>query len=212
MKKYLGEGIARQLGRATGLNAEDTEVVAYGLEYLLTATAGIALTLITGWLLGILPETAAVLITWLLLRRFAGGAHCSTFWRCAAGSSLAALTVVLFSRVVTSIIPVHLFIGAALAWSLWATWRWAPNNSKKPVRDPARRTLLRRRALLTELLLGLLLLLLSLNNSELLRGTAVAGGGGLASSALAISPPGFLLVAKFDKLCQFFSSILTRRR
>jgi len=206
MKKYMGEGIARHLGQARGLNMEDTEVVAYGLEYLLSAVTGIILTLAAGFLLGLLPETGSVLICWWLIRRFAGGAHCSTLWRCAVGSCLAVLAVVLLSRGATAFVPLHLWTGAALIWALWATWRWAPNNKKKPVRNPAQRRLLRSRALGMELLLGLGLLLLSLNNCELLRSMAAAGGGGLASAALMISPPGFLLVDKFDKLCQFFYS------
>ena len=72
MTRYLGEGIARQLGRATGLSAEDTEVVAYGLEYLLSAALGIFITLFAAFLLGLLPETLAVLACWFLIRRLAG--------------------------------------------------------------------------------------------------------------------------------------------
>ncbi len=212
MKKYLGEGIAQKLGQARDLNAEDTEVVAYGLEYLLSAVAGVVITLLAAFLLGFLPETAAVLISWWLIRRFAGGAHCSTLWRCTVGSCLTALAVVLLSRGATAFVPIHLWIAITVAWALWATWRWAPNNSKKPVRDPSRRRLLRDRALGMELFLGLGLLLLSLNNSELLQGMAAAGGGGLASAALMITPPGILLVDKFDKLCQFFIITFKGRR
>ena len=212
MNKYLGGGIARHLGRTAGLEAADTEVVAYGLEYLLSAVLGFAITLAAAFLLGLLPETAAVLLCWWLVRRFAGGGHCSTLWRCAAGSCLAALAVALLSRWAASVLPLHCWTGCAAAWTLWATWRWAPRNSKKPVQDHERRRLLRNRALGVELLLGAGLLLLSFQGSELLRGAVAAGGGGLASAGLMITPPGFLLVDKFDKLCCFLAATLGRRR
>ena len=130
MTRYLGEGIARHLGRATGLNAEDMEVVAYGLEYLLSAGLGILLTLLAAFLLGLLPETLALLACWILVRRLAGGAHCSTLWRCAAGSCFSAIAAVLISLFAAKSVPVYLWAGAATIWALWATWRWAPNNSK----------------------------------------------------------------------------------
>lgn len=213
MKRYLGEGIARHLGRATGLNAEDTEVVAYGLEYLLSAVLGVSITLLTAFLLGLLPETATVLACWILVRRLAGGAHCSTLWRCTAGSCLSAIAAVLISLFAAKTVPVFLWTGAATIWALWATWRWAPNNSKKPVRDPTRREILRRRALVIELFLGMVLFLLSLNNSELFREIAAAGGGGIASAALMITPLGHFFVAKFDNFCHIFQeSILFKRR
>lgn len=212
MKKYLGQGIAQQLGQATGLDAEDTEVVAYGLEYLLSAVLGFFIILIAAFLLGFLPETAAVLVCWILVRRCAGGAHCSAIWRCTVGSCLSALAAVLITRGATSVVPVTLWTGITAVWTLWATWKWAPNNSKKPVRDPAKRSILRRRALFAELFLGLVLLFLSLNNSEPLREIAAAGGGGLASAALMISPTGSLLVSKFDNICQVFVSIFFKRR
>ena len=212
MNKYLGEGIARHLGRAAGLEAADTEVVAYGLEDLLSAVLGLAVTLAAAFLLGLLPETAAVLLCWWLVRRFAGGGHCATLWRCTVGSCLGALAVAMLSRWVASALPPYCWTGCAAAWALWATWRWAPRNSKKPLQDPARRRLLRNRALVTELLLGAGLLLLSFHGSELLRGAAAAGGGGLASAGLMITPSGFLLVEKFDKLCCFLSATLNRRR
>ncbi|NLX90440.1 MAG: accessory gene regulator B family protein [Firmicutes bacterium] len=210
MTRYLGEGIARHLGRATGLNAEDMEVVAYGLEYLLSAGLGILLTLLAAFLLGLLPETLALLACWILVRRLAGGAHCSTLWRCAAGSCFSAIAAVLISLFAAKSVPVYLWAGAATIWALWATWRWAPNNSKKPVRDPVRRKLLRRRALMVELFLGVAFLLLSLNNSEMLRKMAAAGGGGIASAALMISPAGLFIVNKFDNFCNFLLTLFNK--
>lgn len=74
---------AGYLGRKTGLPAEQETVLAYIIEVLSLSLLNIVFVLLLGALLGVLPGTAACLVTAIFFRHSAGGAHASSPWRCA---------------------------------------------------------------------------------------------------------------------------------
>lgn len=75
---------AGYLSRKTGLPAEQETVLAYVIEVLTLNLLNIFFTLFLGALLGVLPGTASCLVTAVLFRHSAGGAHSNSPWRCAA--------------------------------------------------------------------------------------------------------------------------------
>ncbi|SFG93440.1 accessory gene regulator B [Desulfotomaculum arcticum] len=75
---------AGYLSRKTGLPAEQETVLAYVIEVLALNLLNIVFTLMLGVILGVLPGTAACLVTAILFRHSAGGAHSNSPWRCAA--------------------------------------------------------------------------------------------------------------------------------
>jgi len=81
---------AGYLSRKTGLLAEQETVLAYVIEVLTLNFANVFCTLLLGALLGVLPGTASCVVTAVLFRHSAGGAHASSPWRCAA------VTIVVF--------------------------------------------------------------------------------------------------------------------
>ena len=203
MPRYMGQSAAEKLGKLAGLDPEERDVVAYGLEYLLTGSIGAALTLLTGFFLGMFLETLAVLICWGLLRLFAGGAHCSTFWRCIIFSYAGIMAAVFLARGIYSLMPAVSWVLLSTSWAFMAVWLWAPTNREKPVNDPKRRRQMRRRALFLVLFAGLTLTGLTWNVVGMghLQAVAVAGAAGLSFSAFMLSPAGFFLTDLWDKIC-----------
>lgn len=81
---------AGYLSQKTGLPPEQESVLTYVIEVLALSFLNVFCTLLLGALLGVLPGTAACLVTAVLFRHSAGGAHASSPWRCAA------VTIVVF--------------------------------------------------------------------------------------------------------------------
>ncbi|WP_347488779.1 accessory gene regulator B family protein [Desulfoscipio sp. XC116] len=75
---------AGYLSRKNGLPTEQETVLAYVIEVLILNLLNIIFTLLLGALLGVLTGTAACLLTAVLFRHSAGGAHSNSPIRCAA--------------------------------------------------------------------------------------------------------------------------------
>ena len=206
--RYLGENIAKSLGNSMSLTLDETEVVAYGLEYFLLNLLGIGLSLLAGYVFGIFTETVIILLCWALLRRFTGGAHCSTIWRCTASSSVIIIGVALAARQLIFLKPLTLWVSILITWTLFATWIWAPVGSRqKPLHDPEKRKKMHRQALILELLLGTLFIYLSGSDNLLLQTLATAGAAGIAAETLMLTPFGFWLTVMFEKFWGSFPKI-----
>ncbi|KAF1084163.1 putative accessory gene regulator protein [Sporotomaculum syntrophicum] len=74
---------AGYLSRQTNLPAEQETVLTYIIEVLALTFLNVFLTLLVGAFLGVLPGTAACLVTTALFRHIAGGAHSNSPLRCA---------------------------------------------------------------------------------------------------------------------------------
>jgi accessory gene regulator B len=211
MKRYLGQGVAERLGNVVGSSQEDVEVIAYGLEQLLTNLTTVLIALITAFMLGLVPETLIVIFCLALMRRLVGGAHCTTPWRCTIASLLMILTVVLASQAIIIAVPVIAWVSVGIFWALLSTWIWAPNDSeKKPITDPEKRRLLRRRALATEIGLAIVLMSLAGSNNLFYHALAAAGAGGIAAKAFMVTPWGHQMMRKFDCFLGVLSYSLTK--
>lgn len=199
MARYIGQNIADRIGRLAGLAAEDREVVAYGLEYLLSGMLALALILLAGLALNLFWETLVVLCCWGLLRQFAGGAHCTALWRCTVANITGIVIAVQIAIVSSILIEPAVWIAICIAWAFFAVWIWAPNNSEKPVSDLRQRIRLRSWAQGLLLFVGAALFYPVFSGTEKLQLLAVSGATGFAAGALMLSPPGFRLIGQFDK-------------
>ncbi len=212
MPEYLGQGFAEKLGELAGLEKEEREVVAYGLEYLLSGAAAAALTLLAGLLLGLFAETLAVLICMGVLRLFAGGAHCSARWRCTVTSCAGVLATVALAEAALFLLPAPAWAALCLAWTVAAVFLFAPNNSARAITDPVRRRRLRQRALTVIATASLALLYLAAGGAAPLPALAGSGAAGFAAGALLLSPAGFKLVSFLDRKLALGQSVLKQRR
>ena len=78
----LSEKWAHQLAVHDVIPAEDEALYSYGFRQGAVLLLNIATMLIIGWLLGMVKETIVFMLTYLPLRRMAGGYHARTQLRC----------------------------------------------------------------------------------------------------------------------------------
>lgn len=208
MAKYLGQGIADKIGRLAGLPPEEREVVAYGLDYLLSGMLVLALMLSIGMSLGFFRETLVIILSWTSMRIFAGGAHCTALWRCTIVNCLSLIAALLITSNAVSLFPAAFWIGACTIWALTATWLWAPNNSERPVIEPERRRILRNRALVLVIIIVFILIYFAFIAAQPYSSTAAAGATGLAAGGLMISPIGFKIVSRLDQMLKILGRSL----
>lgn len=154
---------AGYLSRKTGLPAEQETVLAYIIEVLALNLLNIVFTLLLGALLGVLPGTAACLITAVLFRHSAGGAHAISPWRCAAVTiavfPLLALLGSFFSRLgqgFVDILSAVAFLAGMAAMILLAP----VDSTAAPIISPLRRRKLKIISIAFVLLVTVIALLL----------------------------------------------------
>jgi len=201
MNGYLGQGFAEYVGDMAGLDEGERQVVAYGLEHLLVLAAGLVLMLMAGWLLGLLWEALLLLTCWVLIRVTAGGAHCTARWRCWVLNFTGLISALLLTRSMVYLVPTPYWVAFALTLAVGTVWVWAPNNSEKPVFQPARRRKLRFGALAVCLFAGLLMFLLHSSGWHLM---PAAGATGVAAGALMITPVAHKLIYRVDRGLHLF--------
>jgi len=133
---------AGYLSRQTDLPAEQETVLTYIIEVLVINFLNIFFTLLLGAFLGVLPETAACLVTTALFRHVAGGAHSSSPLRCAVVTiaifPLLALLGEYFSRLGQA--AVDMLSALAFGVGMTAMVMLAPVDSPAaPIISPIRR-------------------------------------------------------------------------
>ncbi|WP_429163534.1 accessory gene regulator ArgB-like protein [Desulfitispora alkaliphila] len=195
----MGQNTAERLGDIVGLNNEDKEVIAYGLEQVISNSFTIAITLLVGFFMGVLLEVVTIILCLALARRLVGGAHCTTPWRCAVASCFLITITALVSKLLCLMVSATLLIILFFTGAIVITWIWAPNDSeKKPINDVKKRKRLRLHALTIEVILAFVFIVIA-KNSETYQLLAVAGAGGVATMSFTATPLGHKLMARFDK-------------
>ena len=204
MKKYFLSA-AGFIGTKVGLSPEDQEVVAYGLEVTFSLFISLILALILGYLLGIVAETLMVALAWMLIRSLAGGAHCSTIWRCAAFSTLVMVSLGWAARLFSSFDPKLVIVIILLCGfiALTITFIWAPaDNAKNRILSANRRRKFRDKALAVEIALIMFLLLACFFTGNEYSSLFLAAGLAMLVETLTVSPVGYRVIAFLDKLLE----------
>ncbi|SFQ98991.1 accessory gene regulator ArgB-like protein [Desulfoscipio geothermicus] len=199
---------AGYLSRKTGLSAEQETILTYVIEVLVLNLMNIVFTLLLGVLLGVLPGTAACLITAILFRHSAGGAHSSSPWRCAAVTiavfPLLALLGSFFSRLGQGFADV-LSVGA-LGVGMTTVVLLAPVDSPAaPIISPLRRRKLKIISIALMVLVTIIVLLLRESRWQY---------AGMIQSCIALTLlwVSFMLTGWGHKLMSFVDKILKKRK
>ena len=205
MKKYFLSA-ADFIGTKVGLSHEDQEVVAYGLEVTFSLSISLILAVALGYLLGIVAETLMVALVWMIVRSLAGGAHCSTIWRCAIFSTLVMVVLGGAAGFFSSFFDQKLVIVIILLCgfiALTITFLWAPaDNPKNRILSASRRRKFRDRALAVEIALIMFLLLACLFTVNKYSSLLLAAVLAMLVETLTVSPVGYRVIAFLDKLLE----------
>lgn len=151
------------LATKTKLDSEKELVLAYVIEVLFLNLGNLTLTLLLGFLLGVLPGTAACLLTVAIFRHTAGGAHSSSPLRCAMVTIIVfpclALLALAFSQV--DQLYSDLLSGLAVLVGLVAIILLAPVDSPAaPIISPVRRRKLKFLSILAIILVAAVIMVL----------------------------------------------------
>lgn len=98
MVKTISQSLARSLEKSLQSNEIPVEVLAYGLEVLLCSSIKILVIMGAAYLLGIFNSTLFYLASFILIRRFGGGVHLSTYGRCLSTGLISTITCALIAH------------------------------------------------------------------------------------------------------------------
>jgi len=159
---------AGYLAAKAGLRTEQKDILAYVIELIVLNAANILLTLLLGYLLGVLPGTAACLITVATFRQVAGGAHSNSAWRCALISiivfPLLALFAVFLSLHNTSFFNNAISVMAVSAGLLSVFLKAPVDTANAPIISPLRRKRLKYFSVLVTMILAAVIFCLHLSS------------------------------------------------
>ncbi len=193
-----------KLDNLLGLGEDKREVIQYGLIVLLSNLLGLIVVFTAAWLLKVLWPTAVVVLTLFLLRPAAGGAHCSSSFRC---NFLGFIVLPFFGWAATglaTLAPAALLLYQVLSFliAMPAIFVHAPFYTQvKPLAE-ARKKKLKLRALVLAAALFLLSLLLFLAGRPV---WSAAIATGLFWQGLMLLPCGLKLVFFYERFMDLFS-------
>ena len=201
--------LARYLAKELSLDEEKADVLRFGAESVLSTLLATLAVVITAWLLGCLPETLVALGAYAVVRNFAGGAHCSTPWRCSASSALMFPALGKSAVVLSPHIPGSelYFVLVAGAVTLCLAAKLAPvDNPVNPILDRERSKRLKKYSIIAVLIVSAVLVgLLPVFSSPAL---VPAGGLGLVCSAFVLTRPAHLLTDALDRVMGYGAAVL----
>lgn len=80
--EYIAERLTRSLVKTNVVKNEDYEIYYYGIKQFMISILNVCLTLILGYMMGAVYQSIIYVISFMLIRRYAGGYHASTPVRC----------------------------------------------------------------------------------------------------------------------------------
>jgi len=211
--KSLSLSIANYFKKELKFSPDNVEIVAYGLEVIFSNFLSLFIALALGIVWGIWAEVLVVAFVWLLIRSFAGGAHCNTIWRCAftssfilvfcSGASLKLSHILDYNAVFPIIISGGIFV-------VVVTSTWAPgDNEKKRISSELRRKSFKGKAIIAEISLVILLLSIALFKAHAYSSLLLAAAIAMGAEGLILTPLGYRVMAIIDRFLDFLSKIIT---
>lgn len=117
----LTNNIAEKIGSELGLDKDSKEVIAYGTFAILQTLLSIGITILLGYIFGVLIETLIMSFTIIILRKYSGGVHASSPGICTLLSSVIALGLALFAvYILAPVISLKFIIILGLLCFLWS--------------------------------------------------------------------------------------------
>jgi accessory gene regulator protein AgrB len=191
------------------LTAQQQEIIKYGLVVLISNLTGFFVVTILALLLDVLAPTMAIMVTLLLLRPAAGGAHCNTPLTCnLLGLAILPLLGLFSSYLADAGRPVHFaYVAAAVLFAGVFITKNAPYFTQNKPRASARERQLKRRALITVIVIALTACCLILIGLEYF---AAGLSTGLFWQGVMLTKTGIQVITKLDNLLLSIINLLRR--
>lgn len=123
------------------INSDDIDIYQYGFEIIISTAIGFTLIILIGTILNMLPLSLIFYIIFVSLRKFTGGYHAKSYFKC----NLVFVSIYLFTIFMTKITIIseqyNFFVNTLLLVVVSLTvWRYAPiENPNKPLDEEQRK-------------------------------------------------------------------------
>lgn len=196
----IANKMASKIGKELSLSNEKQEIIEYGAISLLSQLLGIILILIAASILNIVRESIVVTLCSMLLRKYSGGAHCSSPIRCGLLSTIVVpLLVYLGKYIYTFQAPIYIIIVVSLEiLSIIIFYLYAPKDSpSKPIKNKDKI----KKFKIKSVYLSFFILLISISLFYFNLGQiSILAALGVFNQAFSLTKLGYIFIESFDKL------------
>jgi len=199
----ISQALSSRIAKELSLSDDRREIIQYGLVYLLSQLLTIVLLLIVAYALKITNEVIILALCSALLRKYSGGAHCSSPLRCSLLSIVTVLLLVLLSKCIYSLNPIIIIAFVVLINLLSVTiyFIYAPQDTpSKPIRNARKKKILKTKSVIISIFM--LLICTSLLYFNFIY-TSILISLGSFNQALTLTKPGKVYVNFSDRILKF---------
>lgn len=196
--------IAFKISSRISLKSEEREIVEYGLKVFLSEVFSLSILFIVLFVTGLIKTGMSILIAAGVLRKFSGGAHCSSPMRC---TILGVMTVPLFAFSVKRLLILgeNKLLAAAVCLnvlSLFNCLKYAPADSpQKPINEVSKKRL-KRGALLLISITSSVFLIAGYFSFYIDISFISAVSVGFFYQSITLTPVGYRFTVAMDRLMQ----------
>lgn len=196
--------IAFKISSRISLKSEEREIVEYGLKVFLSEVFSLSILFIVLFVTGLIKTGMSILIAAGVLRKFSGGAHCSSPMRC---TILGVMTVPLFAFSVEKLLILgeNKLLAAAVCLfvlNLFTCLKYAPADSpQKPINEVSKKRL-KRGALLLISITSSVFLIAGYFSFYIDISFISAVSVGFFYQSITLTPVGYRFTVAMDRLMQ----------
>jgi len=204
--------LARKLARVLVGNSDrtfDEDFVRYGAEVSLGVLLQLGIFLLAGYFCGLFKEILGILIACAIMRRYSGGAHCSTYYGCTISGLLHFLFLAYILTLVDFSDYYKYFIFAAIICCGLVFWLAPVDNPVKRISDATQKKHLKYKSLLVLAALLILSLVLHQFNRDVFAGALLIG---LLWQSLTLTPGGEIYITAWDRFLLGIVQLIERRK
>lgn len=199
----LSKASAEKIARELSLPLERQQIIEYGMIDLLSQLLSGAVLLVVAYSFAMIKDVLMLAVCGALLRKYSGGAHCSSPMRCALLSSIVIPMWVLLARFLYgfgSLIYVPVFIIVDLI-SIAIIFVYSPKDSpSKPIRNREKIEKLKLKSVLLSIFISLISI--GLFYYDFGQASTVISFG-VFNQAFTLTKPGQRFIKSFDDLLKF---------
>jgi len=208
MIHQLAQKLAKYLYQELNFNHSREAIIAYGLEILLGGIVKLISFTVIPVILGIFSQTWAAVIASTLFRLPAGGSHCTAYYRCLTGSIITFCLIGVLAIIAADFLPVNFMFFVAIGMAVLVVAIWVPADTEA---KPVTRASARKKAKIWAYSV-LVIYLSSWYYFEIPKDILLAGTLGLLVQSFTVTPQGYRVMDKLDRLFMIMSGPLFKKR